>query len=74
MTTFRFGLLTARVLADGLVGWADPTVAPVPPGSQPPTVEIPLGLFDPEWDRGPDHPIGATVWAHRPDLVPARRG
>jgi hypothetical protein len=64
----------------GLIGWGERTVpprvpgwmrdrlarVPVEPDTGRPEVAIPLGEFDPLWERGP---MGDWVRRHRPDLM-----
>ncbi|MEV5497576.1 hypothetical protein AB0M50_19485 [Nonomuraea fuscirosea] len=64
----------------GLIGWGERTVpprvprwmrarlaaVPVDPATGRPEVAIPLGEFDPQWERGP---MGDWVRRHRADLV-----
>jgi hypothetical protein len=64
----------------GLIGWGERTVpsripgwmrdrlarVPVDPATGRPEVAIPLGEFDPLWERGP---MGDWVRRHRPDLM-----
>ncbi|SEG93943.1 hypothetical protein SAMN05444920_108240 [Nonomuraea solani] len=64
----------------GLIGWGERVVppripgwmrerlsrVPVDPASGRPEVSIPLGEFDPLWERGP---MGDWVRRHRPDLM-----
>ncbi|MEV0312213.1 hypothetical protein [Nonomuraea fuscirosea] len=64
----------------GLIGWGERTVpsrvprwmrarlaaVPVDPATGRPEVAIPLGEFDPRWERGP---MGDWVRRHRADLV-----
>lgn len=71
---------TQPLRATGVIGWGERVVparipgwmrdrlaaAPVDPDSGRPEVAIPLGEFDPLWERGP---MGAWIRRHRPDLL-----
>jgi hypothetical protein len=71
---------TQALRSVGLIGWGERTVppripgwmrdrlarVPVDPVTGRPEVAIPLGEFDPLWERGP---MGDWVRRHRPDLM-----